>query len=501
MEPNHIPCAVHKERLVLQMYLAIRDSYDLDMIIKLRVGILLLLIANMIVIYINAYKDDRIALRKNMAHSTLRCRMHRELPSGSNGYLLNLGYDGQQASAEHSLVLQQCWLGALNLTDVRIVEPFLRQTVYQGYPPHHLATDTLVFSDLHDLGHYNNVSQSRGFAQVAKWQDFMQNGPRNIVFINLGSSYSAGINYTMDCSNTSAINCCLLIPRHSGMDYLSKNGFCVVKVLDLRSSEYSLSDHHFRDILFAPWRPEEVTVVFSHWMQANSAQRLPQCFKVFRRPIMSELQVPSKQLSEESIAYREKFLGGRLKQTLSVMIRVERVIEQSVEGGHSAIARQSKASRKAYLENCFSTLTKTVNRFNSTEEPFVMTDIGKFSSNSWNRILSELNYSKTEARNVFDMTKMAVEMLVNQQFSEWENTFVNLTTKTNHCKGPAYIAALQRTIAIKSDCLLLFGGGNFQETALSAYLKHHPNRSTQCVYIVCASKSLRRNLLDILHMS
>ena len=374
--------------------------------------------------------------------------------------------------------------------------------MYQGYPPHHLATDALVFSDLHDLGHYNNVSQSRGFAQVATWRDFLENAPRSIVFINLGSSYSAGtINYSMDCYNTSQRNCCLLIPRHDGMEFLSKNGFCVIKVLDMRLPEYNLSDQNFREILFAHWRPEEVTVVFSHWMQANSAQRLPQCFRIFRRQIMSELQVPSEQLLEESVAYREKFLGGRMKQMLSVMIRVERVIEQIVEGGHSAIARENEASRRAYLEKCFSTLIKTVNRFNSAEEPFVMTDTGKFSSNSWNRILSELNYSKTEAGQVFNMTERAVEMLVNQQFQEWEKTFVNLTTKTNHWRSPAYIAALQRTVAINSECLLLFGGGNFQETALSAYLKKHPNSSTQCVYIVCASKSLRRNLLDILHMS
>ena len=82
------------------------------------------------------------------------------------GYLVNLKYDGQQGSAEHALVLQQCWLGAFNLS-IHIVEPFLRQTVYQGYPPPQLDGPLLVFSDLHDLDHYNNVSQSRGSAQVA----------------------------------------------------------------------------------------------------------------------------------------------------------------------------------------------------------------------------------------------------------------------------------------------------------------------------------------------
>ena len=50
--------------------------------------------------------------------------------------------------------------------------------------------------------------------------------------------------------------------------------------------------------------------------------------------------------------------------------------------------------------------------------PFVAT--GKFSSSSWTRILSELNYSKTEAEHVFNMTRAAIEKLVNQQFTVGE---------------------------------------------------------------------------------
>ena len=67
-----------------------------------------------------------------------------------------------------------------------------------------------------------------------------------------------------------------------------------------------------------------------------------------------------------------------------------------------------------------------------------------------------------------------------------------------HTLSTAYIAALQRTIASRSDCLLLFGRGNFQEVALSAYLRNHPNKVTRCVHIVCASRSLRKNILETL---
>ena len=280
------------------------------------------------------------------------------------------------------------------------------------------------------------------------------------------------------------------------MEFLSDNGFCIVKIVGLHAWKHNLSDHNLIKALFTPWKPEEVTLIFSHWMQANSAQHLSACFRVFRRSVMTDLLQPSKQLQEEAMAYHKMFLGENV--TLSVMMRVERVIEQSTEGGHAVIARQNKTKRKAYVDKCFETLFETLGLLGNKRNTFVTTDIGKFSSNSWRRILSELNYSTTEAEYVFTRTRTAVERLVNNQFTNWENTFIHSTSNTKHWKSSAYIAALQRTIASRSDCLLLFGGGNFQEVALSAYLRKHPNKATQCVHIVCASRSLRKNLLVIL---
>lgn len=448
----------------------------------------ILLLVNVVAFFFVQLQVHTTSLTVTTYDTTVYYQTPRQLPSG---YLVNLKYGGQQASAEHALVLQQCWLGALNLT-IRIVEPFLRQTVYQGYPPSKIDGPILVFSDLHDLDHYNDVSQSRGFAQVATWRDFIENGPRNAIFVNFVSSYAK---YSMTC--ISEMNsCCSLLPKQEGMEFLFNNEFCIVKIVDLHAWTHNLSDHNLIKALFTPWKPEEVTLIFSHWIQANSAHYLPACFNVFRRPAMRDLQLPSKQLLEEAEAYHKMFLKGNV--TLSVMIRVERVIEQSVEGGHAAIAKENKTTRKAYIDKCFETLFETVDLLGNKGKPFVTTDIGRFSSNSWRRLISELNYSNTEAEYVFTMTRRAVEKLVNEQFTNWENTFVNSTYNTKHWRSSAYIAVLQRTIASRSDCLLLFGGGNFQEVALSAYLRNHPNKSTQCVHIVCASRSLRRNLLEVL---
>jgi hypothetical protein len=465
---------------------------------KFRVISALLLAANFAVllfIYWKNAKKDCILKAENNVFIKVQL-----LSFPLQGYLLNLKYDGQLASAEHALVLQQCWLSALNLSSIYIVEPFLRTTVYQGYPPGQFAREfknPLVFSDLHDLAHYNSVSRRRGFAQVAKWEHFLENSPRRVVFVNLASPHFPQTNYSIECRDTSSRNCCLIQPIPDGMNFFLKNGFCIVRVINLHGPEHTLGDPSVRETLFGPWKPEDVTVIFNHWTQANSAQHFSQCYRIFRRSVMTDLLVPSKQLLKESRAYRERFLGGRAEHMLSVMMRVERVIEQSVEGGHAVIAKQNRTTRKAYLDKCFMTLFETVNRLGAETRPFVMTDIGRFSSSSWNRILLELNYSKTEARHVFDMARASVERLANQSFADWEYTFVH-SANSSRWRSPAYVAALQRAIAVEGDCLLLFGGGNFQEVALSAYLQKHPSKSTQCVRFVCVSRSLKRNLLDII---
>ena len=48
-----------------------------------------------------------------------------------------------------------------------------------------------------------------------------------------------------------------------------------------------------------------------------------------------------------------------------------------------------------------------------------------------------------------------------------------------------YVAAIQRTIASRADCLVLVGGGHFLKLALGDYLKFHPNHSSWCIHTVC----------------
>ena len=64
-----------------------------------------------------------------------------------------------------------------------------------------------------------------------------------------------------------------------------------------------------------------------------------------------------------------------------------------------------------------------------------------------------------------------------QSFQKWEESF---NEATGGIKDQTYIAALQRVIASRAKCLLLFGGGTFELLAFRDYLRNHPNPSERC---------------------
>ena len=61
----------------------------------------------------------------------------------------------------------------------------------------------------------------------------------------------------------------------------------------------------------------------------------------------------------------------------------------------------------------------------------------------------------------------------------------DMITITHGITDLGYVAAIQRTIASRADCLVLVGGGHFLKLALGDYLKFHPNHSSWCIHTVC----------------
>lgn len=105
------------------------------------------------------------------------------------GYIVTLGFSGQQASGMQALVSQLCWVGSFGLPMYVFVEPFIRNTTVgcilnRGEPR---------FSEYFDLHKFSKASTREGYAELASWNDFMKNAPRRTILIRMDGINSTGI--------------------------------------------------------------------------------------------------------------------------------------------------------------------------------------------------------------------------------------------------------------------------------------------------------------------
>ena len=76
-----------------------------------------------------------------------------------------------------------------------------------------------------------------------------------------------------------------------------------------------------------------------------------------------------------------------------------------------------------------------------------------------------------------------------QMFEKWEQSFSKAAGSDQ-----TYIAALQRVIASRASCLLLFGGGTFKLLAFN--LHSYPKQSEQCwKWIDARSTNFKENFV------
>ncbi len=103
---------------------------------------------------------------------------------------------------------------------------------------------------------------------------------------------------------------------------------------------------------------------------------------------------------------------------------------------------------------------------------YLAMDVGKYGSRAPNQ-----NELKKKGQSFFNMLYDKEDLT----FQEWEEMFTSIASINN----AAYVANVQRTIAAKAECLILFGGGAFQRQAQTWYKKFHPESSNHCIFTVC----------------
>jgi hypothetical protein len=382
--------------------------------------------------------------------------------NGGKIYALAWRYSGQQAAGIQGVASLQCWAGQSQLR-AEVMEPIIRHNeLTSTLEPH--VDDAMRLGDYFDLKYLNDKSITAGYAQVTRREEFIENAPRLVVFVR-SEMHDTEEKVVWSSSNISE---CYTEGRGDfrvighGLNKLRSLGYCVVKAAITAAGQ--LTHEKMMDIL-GEWKHRSVTLIVSLWKGPMALTT--KCMGIGGGSALSHFY-PSPGLLDDARTYYLNHI--RHRSYSAVMIRLEHaamLIERS-PGEHS-------------IKGCLQELVQraeTVQRRTGGHTPMVAADLGKYGSNTWQWAIKDSKMLSTALND----TKHVIGTLLQHQwsFEEWENTFVEAA---GGITNEGYIAALQRTIASRADCLVLFGGGSFQQSVLQEYL--HIHRKDRCVETVC----------------
>ena len=415
--------------------------------------------------------------------------------NGSNKlHIIVLYLAGQQASGVQALINVQCLVHSLDLPVV-FLEPVivlnkfkampLVQFDISGNPMTRESQSNLVvhFSDLFDLDIFNKFSIDMHLAQVAPREVFFVSAPRQIIFVHLHEGWiseAPRMTVLWPDRETPAGGCFDPVKSHLESDpryqlrLLIHKGFCVVKVVKYRveggGQGFVFSETELRDSILEDLPYSDFTLVFSLWMPKYvlPGPKGLQCINSGYHSSKGQFQ-PSKRLLENAKYYKEHYLNST-KDHLTLMIRLEHI--------YTFLSRPRKDwNVKKCLDAAIAKVKELQNKRNFGK-PFVTLDIGKYGSKSLRRFIGRDNLRRD--------TQYINELLssvYDGQWSmgEWENSF---TEATGGIDESSYIAALQRTLASRAECLVLVGGGMFQELTMRKYMESH-DKEDRCIHLLC----------------
>ena len=405
--------------------------------------------------------------------------------------MIVLYYAGQQASGIQALIDMQCMAHSLSLPVV-ILEPIITYNRFKampalrlnhsGYPDmnHPSPFSVMPFSDLFDLELFNTKSSAMGYPPLVPRASFFKTAPKDIVFVAIfqGSGKEAELMLFWPSADSAADRCFNPSTSQFSPDFRSQlyqllnKGFCIVKVFVFKTSHSTalvFTEDQLKLSIFGEHSFDNFTLVFSVWMPkfVVPSAKGRECSLSGYRSKKEQFQ-PSQRILADVKYYEEHFLKSNGKH-LTLMIRLEHV--------HSFLRR---ASSDWSVERCFnesSSKLYEVQRNMSLGSPFVTLDIGKFGS----KTLRSLGWQTIE-KDTENVNRLLANLYNGEwDLKEWENSF---TQATGGVEDSSYIAALQRTLASKSECLILVGGGMFQELTMKKYMESH-DKADWCIHIYC----------------
>ena len=441
--------------------------------------------------------NDRVITPTKRAHLNSSMEgVHVDNTGSDKLYTIVLHLAGQQASGIQALINIQCQVHTLGLPVV-FLEPVIVLNKFKAMPIVNFdnsGNPSLVvrFSDLFDLGIFNNFSSKMKYAPIAPREDFFANAPRKVILVNFYegmSRISPRLSLLWPEKDTPTGGC--FDPLKSGfasdpkyqLHQLVSKGFCIVKVVQYQVIGHGqgrvFTQSELKESILGDIPYSEFSLVFSLWMPKYVLPSINDlhCANSGYRSAKGQFQ-PSKYLLESAEYYKKHFLNST-ENHLTLMIRLEHIYT------FLRRSRQNWTVRK-----CLDAAIAKVKEFQSERNfgrPFVTLDVGRYGSKSIRRFVGK--------DNVRSDTQYISELLASVydgrwSMKEWESSFIEATGGIDES---SYIAALQRTLASKAECLVLVGGGMFQELTMRKYMESH-DKEDRCIYMLCLKNDINSEI-------
>ena len=416
-----------------------------------------------------------------------------------SSYIITQSFGGQMTRAIRNMMVQQCW-GASFGHPSYLVEPFSSNSfLYHtsrlwSKAKRRELRNAPRFSEFYDLDHYNFQSRRQGSIELVTWEHFIKNAPRQAVALVIPQQ-KCNLTWKRKTSNNRLLsNCSLSEAFQDFIVGLKTYEFHVIKVMcvDCTRLEMPLTPKELQSELYEGHSFQRVTILVNAWRNyayTTSWLQLPKLCALCETPSMSVRLRPSMLVRRHTQYYKEAFLKHH--GFVAVMIRIERFLTQQVSG-------RVQSNLSSCVNETLQVLDKTKTEMKNVDT-FLTLDVGRFGSRVMrtSNAVSRLTSHGTDTGDTITLlAENTIKHVFNGtlSFKEWEDTF---TDASHGITEMGYIAMLQRNIATEANCLILMGGGSFQQVAAYQYIQNHPN--DYCLHTICVTQSFVKLFKEYIH--
>ena len=409
--------------------------------------------------------------RSHFSHHGMETQTHSKL----KGYIIPYAVYEQQTAAARNLWGLQLWAKSV---DMKVVEPFINEHGMSFEGLVNGTTSHLKFSELYDRDFWNSHTAERDGAPLVDWEEFLQSAPRKMILVLPHIIYGRKAARIDIIDKPRKIigsrSCGEIYFSESAMKYFNDLGFHYVREICIMFQEDDpLTMKQFARHILGKYESSDVTVMFAFWQGVRSSRINIRGVEVTTDNTISVGLMPSKKVIKESDHYVRQFVPAGSKY-FGVMVRVERALR--VFSKAHGLDKTMK-----YMTQCANRLGKLGQFKNHRKwKRTLAIDMGRFGSKGLLNgcLRGERDCGTDKLFGLFFTSVFGSSWSI----EEYEDSFTKYISNDN----PAYIAQVQRTIAARSDCMVMVGGkSNFQAAAISFYKYFHSNVSEQCIIYHC----------------